>query len=98
MKKFLLSLLFLLLAPPSFATSISSVSVSGSTLTVNSTAHGLAVNQGMCITGSSIAVDNVCGVVVTVPNANSFTFVLTGGLLCAASCGSVNPAKQILIL
>lgn len=97
MRKLLLALL--LLAAPAQATTISSISVAGNTVTVNSTAHGLsaALPSAFCITGSSVAVDNVCGVVVTA-TANALTFTASGLANCAATCGTVVAAPRIIIL
>lgn len=103
MKRIIATVLLLIVATAKLGaiatpTAISTATLAGNTLTVNSTAHGLAVNQGFCINGSSIAADNVCAVVATVPNANSFTFTLVGVAACAASCGTVQPARQIVVL
>lgn len=101
MKRIFLALL--LLAASAFAATaapiaISTTSVVGSTVTVNATAHGLAVNQGFCIAGSSVSNNNVCSTVATVPNANSFTFSLTGATACSATCGTSTMAKQVIVL
>lgn len=100
-------LLFLLLSSVSlFAAnatpvSVSSVSVAGTTVTVNtSTAHGLSATgngQGFCITGSSVA-DNVCGVVATAPTSTQLTFTASGLSACSSSCGSIAPAPQVVVL
>lgn len=79
-------------------TAVSSMTVAGNVGTVNSTAHGLAVNQGFCITNSSQTADNVCGVVATVPTANQFTFDLSGLVACASACGTAQPALQAIVL
>jgi hypothetical protein len=101
----LLSILFLA-SLPSLATvatpvTISGIAVAGSTLTVTtSAAHGLSATlpSSFCIAGSSAVVDNICGVVATAADATHFTFSLTGGTSCAASCGTVAPAKRIIWL
>lgn len=93
----------LLLSGPLFAvnatpTNIGSVAVSGPTVTVNSTAHGLAVNQGFCMTGGSVATNAVCGVVATTPTANQFTFAQSGPTVCSSTCGTVAPALRVIVL
>jgi hypothetical protein len=106
MKKFLCLLGLLLAALPSLGAvatpvSVSSVAVSGNTLTVTtSAAHGLSATlpSGFCMTGSSVSADNVCGVVLTIPTGTTFTFTLVGGVVCSASCGSVAPAKRAIWL
>jgi hypothetical protein len=80
---------------------ISGISVSGNTLTVTtSAAHGLSATlpSGFCISGSSVTADNVCGVVLTAPSGTTYTFTLAGGATCAASCGTVAPAKRVIWL
>lgn len=101
----LATLLFLIALPSRAATAtaagISGVTVAGNTLTVTTAvAHGLSATlpSGFCISGSSSAPDNVCGVVLTAPTATSFTFSLTGGAVCATTCGSVLPAKRVIWL
>lgn len=91
---FLSSLAFAATAP---STSVTSTTVSGSTITVNATAHGLAANQGFCIAGSSVTSDNVCGVVAGA-STNSFTFSSTTALACSSGCGTVTAAKQVIVL
>jgi hypothetical protein len=99
----LLPLLFLFLfSARAFAitatpTAISTMTFAAGVLTVNSTAHGLAANNGFCILGSSVAADNFCGTVLAVTNANTFTTKLSTGVACAATCGTVQPAKLFLI-
>lgn len=104
MKKLAFALLFLLsFAVPSRAlvapTAISTVTVVGSTVTVNAVAHGLLASlpSGFCISGSSVPQLNLCGVVAT-SIANSFTFILAAAPACASSCGSVLPAKHVIWL
>lgn len=97
MKK-LLAAFLLLSALPLFAanatpTAVTTITVASSTVTVNSTAHGLAVNQGFCLSAPA----NVCQVVVT-SAANSFTFTQSGFTACASACGTVNPAPRVIVL
>lgn len=106
MKKLLAFLFCLTLAPLLHAANATPVSITTATfaanvLTVNTGApHGLVVAtpSAFCISGSSVAADNVCGVVSTVPSGTSFTFPLVGGAACGATCGTVIPAPRIIIL
>lgn len=107
MKKYLLSIVLLVLCPlrmfaaTATPVAIASVAAAGNTLTVTtSAAHGLSATlpSGFCIAGSSTAADNVCGVVATSPTSTTFTFTLAGGAACAASCGTVTPAKRVIWL
>lgn len=80
---------------------ISGVTVSGTTLTVTTAApHGLSATlpSGFCISGSSVTVDNVCGVVLTAPTGTTLTFILSGGAVCSASCGTLLPMKRVVWL
>jgi hypothetical protein len=79
-------------AAPATPVNISSIAVSGSTVTVNATAHGIAANRGFCLSAQSY-----CGTAST-SAANSFTFSVSNGTIaaCASSCGTVSPAKQII--
>jgi hypothetical protein len=81
--------------------SISSIAVAGSIVTVTtSAAHNLSASlpSGFCISGSSSNTDNGCGVVLTAPTGTTFTFTLSGAATCAASCGTVLPAKRVIWL
>lgn len=89
---------FLLLSARLFAANAASVAVqtiavAGSTVTVNSTAHGLSVNQGFCLTAAS----GLCNVVATA-TANAFTFTASAISACASSCGTVTAAKRAIWL
>jgi len=89
------SLAFATLATP---TNVSTTSVSGSTMTVNSTAHGLLAGQGFCIDASAVSDNNFCGLVATA-STNSFTYTLQSGqtvTLCAASCGTTRPGPLVM--
>jgi uncharacterized repeat protein (TIGR01451 family) len=70
---------------------ISSISAPGGLVIVTASGHGLAPNQGFCITGSSVASDNVCGVVSASPNptTDTFAFNASGVGDCVGSCGVV---------
>lgn len=100
MRKYLVILAMLVAvqvhATVAIPTNISTMSFAAGVLTVNSTAHGLIANGGFCIMGS-IGNDNFCGTVLTITNANTFTTKWSGGVLCAALCGTVRPAKFFLI-
>ena len=61
------------------ATTVTSVTCSGQTATVNATAHGLVASQGFELTGTSAQFN---GTAVTVA-ANSFTFTVPAGSLCS---------------
>ena len=79
------------------ATTVTSVTCSGQTATVNATAHGLVASQGFELTGTSAQFN---GTAVTVA-ANSFTFTVPAGSLCSTYTSgytSVNPAQQIIEL
>jgi hypothetical protein len=72
---------------------VSSTTVSGSIVTVNtSAANGLAVDQGMCLSSGT------CGVVATTPTGTQFTFTSPGAAACASSCGTVSPAPRVVWL
>ena len=79
------------------ATTVTSVTCSGQTATVNATAHGLVASQGFELTGTSAQFN---GAAVTVA-ANWFTFTVPAGSLCSTYTSgytSVNPAQQIIEL
>lgn len=86
-----------LACPLGATTAITTTTMAGAVQTVNSAGHGLAVNQGFCITGAGVASNSVCGVVATA-TANSFTMTVAGVAACASSCGTVAAAPQIIIL
>ena len=100
----LLALLFwpgMLFGANASGVAVSGISVAGSTLTVTtSAAHGLSATlpSAFCISGSSVAADNVCGVALSTPLTTSFTFTLASGAACASSCGTVRPAKRTVWL
>jgi hypothetical protein len=105
MKRFALFVLLfwpgLLFGATASPATISGITVAGSTLTVTTaTAHGLSATlpSGFCISGSSIAADNVCGVVTGSSSGTTFTFTLAAGAACSSSCGTVLPAKRVVWL
>jgi hypothetical protein len=75
---------------------ISTITCSSGTVTVNATAHGITQYQGFSITGSSVGAYNINSTASSV-TANAFVFVLPSGS-CSGSAtgGSVLPAKQII--
>lgn len=80
------------------ATTVSSITCTGSTVTVNATSHGIAANQGFVISGSTVSTYNRNSTASTVANANVLTFKLPTGTSCngAATGGTISPAKQII--
>lgn len=82
--------------------SITSIAVAGNVATVTtSAAHGLLATlpSAFVITGCTVAADNVCGVVQSVPNATTFTFNFPSAwAVAAASNGSVAPARRWIAL
>jgi hypothetical protein len=96
--KYLFAVSVLFLSGLAFASNaapvtVSSITVAGSTVTVNSTAHGLAINQGFCLSAPA----GLCNVVAT-SSANSFTFTQASLTACASSCGTVSVAKKVIWL
>lgn len=57
---------------------IQSLTRSGSTVTAAATAHGRTVGQWIFVTGANQAEYNGLRQIATVPNANSFTYAITG--------------------
>src|SRR5262249_12720661 len=101
----LLLLLLLAVALRAFAANaapvtVSSTTVAGQVLTVNTAAaHGLSAangGQGACLSAPS----NVCGGVVTAPTSTQYTLQVggTAPAACAVSCGTSVPAPQVVIL
>jgi len=70
MKKLIVSLLALTMS--AFGASVSSITCSGQTATVNATAHGLVASQGFSLSGTSPAFNSTASTVT----ANALTFVL----------------------
>ena len=91
MKKLTAVLMFSLFTVHS--ASISTMTCSGGTVTVNATAHGLVSQQGFSITGSNVPAYNINSTAASV-SANSLTFKLP----CSgsASGGTIQAAKQII--
>ena len=93
-KTILLSLIF---AIGAFATTVSSITCSGQTATVNSTAHGLITSQGFSLSGTAGTFNSTAWTVT----ANAFTFMLPTGTPCSgftSGYAAVVPAKQIINL
>ena len=95
MKKF--AIIFIA-AGSMFATTVSSITCSGSTVTVNSTAHGLSAVQGFILSGTAPQFDGTVGLN---PTANAFTFALPSWATCASftsGYSTVAPQQQIVQL
>lgn len=90
----------LLLASTAFAadttaapTAITSITVNGNVATINSTAHGLVVGQGFCLSAQSL-----CGVAQS-GTANQIAGVMSSApAACASSCGTVKAARTFSIV
>lgn len=85
--------------PAATGIAISSISVAAGTVTVNATAHGLAVNEGFSLRSTTGGTYDFNGTVLTA-TANSFTFA-QGSLSAAGQAGAgglVFPAKQVIVL
>ena len=92
MKTLLISLIFSISA---FATTVTSITCSGQTATVNATAHGLIASQGFSLSGTAATFNSTASSV----SANSFTFVLPAGIACSGFTSgytTVVAAKQII--
>lgn len=102
MTKIVLVILFLCSLsafPQATPVAVSTVTVSGNVVTVNTgAAHGLNAGQGFCTTGSSVPSEVLCAVVGSTPTATSFLYNFPAVVACASSCGTVQPAKKIVIL
>lgn len=98
MKKLFAVLSVLLMAGALWAApvAINSTAVSGQSVTVNTAAaHGLAVNQAVCLAAPSAA----CGVVTAVNTTTQFVTLVSGTVAaCASSCGTETPAPQVIVL
>ena len=85
----------LILSVSGFATTVSSVTCSGQTATVNATAHGLIAGQGFSLSGTSPTFNSTASTVAT----NSLTFVLPSGTACSGFTSGytvIAAAKQII--
>ena len=94
MKTIILSLVLSLSA---FGATVSSITCSGQTATVNATSHGLVASQGFSISGTAGTFNST----VSSTTANAFTFVLPTGTACSGFTSgytTVVPAKQIIDL
>ena len=75
------------------AVAVSSMSTSAGVVTVTTgIAHGLTVNQGICLSFGT----GTCGTIATAPTATTFT--LSGNITCVTTCGTVQAAPQIILL
>ena len=85
----------LILSTTGFAATVSSITCSGQTATVNATAHGLVASQGFSLSGTAATFNSSASSV----SANSFTFVLPAGTACSGFTSGyteVVSAKQII--
>ena len=76
------------------ATTVTSITCSGQTATVNATAHGLVASQGFELTGSAAQFNGTAYTVTT----NAFTFKVPAGTACSTYTSgytTVGPAIQI---
>ena len=92
MKTFLAILILSALAS---AATVTSITCSGQTATVNATAHGLIASQGFSLSGTAATFNGTASTV----SANSFTFVLPAGTACSGFTSgytAVVAAKQII--
>jgi hypothetical protein len=79
------------------ATTVTSITCSGQTATVNATAHGLVASQGFSLSGTAATFNSTASTVTT----NALTFVLPVGTACSgfmAGYTSIVSAKQIIDL
>jgi hypothetical protein len=85
----------LMLSATGFAATVSSITCSGQTATVNATAHGLIASQGFSLSGTAATFNSSASSV----SANSITFVLPAGTACSGFTSgytAVVAAKQII--
>ena len=85
----------LMLSATGFDATVSSITCSGQTATVNATAHGLIASQGFSLSGTAATFNSSASSV----SANSFTFVLPAGTACSGFTSgytAVVAAKQII--
>ena len=85
----------LILSASAFAATVTSITCSGQTATVNATAHGLIASQGFSLSGTAATFNGTASTV----SANSFTFVLPAGTACSGFTSgytAVVAAKQII--
>ena len=88
-------LAILVLSALASATTVTSITCSGQTATVNATAHGLIASQGFSLSGTAATFNGTASTV----SANSFTFVLPAGTACSGFTSgytAVVAAKQII--
>lgn len=88
---------FFVLALGLQATTVTSITCSGQTATVNATAHGLVASQGFSLSGTAGTFNSTASTVTT----NALTFVLPSGTACSGFTSgytTIVPAKQIIDL
>jgi hypothetical protein len=79
------------------ATTVTSITCSGQTATVNATAHGLVASQGFSLSGTAATFNSTTSTVTT----NALAFVLPSGTACSnftSGYTTIVPAKQIIEL
>jgi len=79
----------------SYAATVTSITCSGQTATVNATAHGLVASQGFSLSGTAGTFNSTASTVT----ANALTFVLPASTPCSGFTSgytSIVPAKQII--
>ena len=79
------------------ATTVTSITCSGQTATVNATAHGLVASQGFSLSGTAATFNGTTSTVTT----NALTFVLPAGTPCSGFTSgytAIIAAKQIIDL
>lgn len=99
MKKILAALCLLFACShPALAINVTTIAVAAQTVTVTTpSAHGFAVNTGVCFSAPA----TVCTAVRTVPTTTTFTFLQPSNVTvaaCASSCGTVIAAPKIIVL
>lgn len=85
----------LILAASLQAATVSSITCSGQTATVNATAHGLVASQGFSLSGTSATFNSTAKTATT----NALTFVLPAGTACSGFTSgytTIQAAKQII--
>jgi len=88
-------LLSLILSASALATTVTSITCSGQTATVNATAHGLIASQGFELSGTAPQFNGTAATVTT----NAFTFLVPTGTPCSTYTSgytAVGPAQQII--
>jgi hypothetical protein len=77
------------------AKAITTSTVSGTTMTVTSTAHGFTAGQAVKISGSNIPAHNGVWIIATSANANTFTITVPSGTATGGTTGTATVAGGI---